>query len=82
MKQVALIVFLSHIGSFVPAESCQIGLTDRIFSRICTSQEKKCSRVHQSTFMVDLAQMHTMVHQATSRSLLLIDEFGKVLLRA
>ncbi|KAK9151711.1 hypothetical protein Syun_010020 [Stephania yunnanensis] len=70
---VALIVFLSHIGSFVPAESATIGLTDRIFcatgSRLMTTE--------QSTFMIDLHQVGMMLRQATSRSLCLLDEFGK-----
>ncbi|KAK9155677.1 hypothetical protein Sjap_003157 [Stephania japonica] len=71
--KVALIVFLSHIGSFVPAESATIGLTDRIFcatgSRLMTTE--------QSTFMIDLHQVGMMLRQATSRSLCLLDEFGK-----
>eukprot|EP00898_Chlorokybus_atmophyticus_P000112 jgi/Chlat1/1100/Chrsp110S00058 len=73
-KQVALIVFLAHIGSFVPADECVIGLTDRIFTRIA-SQESAV--VPQSTFMVDLHQVASMLRHATSRSLCIIDEFGK-----
>ncbi|XP_010545519.1 PREDICTED: DNA mismatch repair protein MSH5 isoform X3 [Tarenaya hassleriana] len=73
IKQVALIVFLSHIGSFVPAEVATVGLTDRIFcamgSRFMTAE--------QSTFMIDLHQVGMMLRQATSRSLCLLDEFGK-----
>eukprot|EP00210_Caulerpa_lentillifera_P001147 g1104.t1 len=77
LKQVALIVFLSHIGAFVPAKECRIGITDRIFSRICTSLESKTLTIKQSAFMLDLVQIVTMIKQATSRSLLIIDEFGK-----
>ncbi|MED6216164.1 MutS protein msh5 [Stylosanthes scabra] len=73
IKQVALIVFLSHIGSFVPADAATVGLTDRIFcatgSRLMTAE--------QSTFMIDLHQIGMMLRHATSRSLCLVDEFGK-----
>ncbi|GAB4846174.1 MutS protein msh5 [Ancistrocladus abbreviatus] len=73
IKQVALIVFLSHIGSFVPADAATVGLTDRIFcatgSKFMTAQE--------STFMIDLHQVGMMLRQFTSRSLCLLDEFGK-----
>ncbi|KAJ3699033.1 hypothetical protein LUZ61_002738 [Rhynchospora tenuis] len=73
IKQVALVVFLSHIGSFVPAESATVGLTDRI---ICAMGSKPMT-TEQSTFMVDLHQVGMMLRQATSRSLCLLDEFGK-----
>ncbi|GAU40015.1 hypothetical protein TSUD_258080 [Trifolium subterraneum] len=73
IKQVAVIVFLSHIGSFVPADAATVGLTDRIFcamgSRLMTAE--------QSTFMIDLHQIGMMLRHATSRSLCLVDEFGK-----
>ncbi|XP_057441153.1 DNA mismatch repair protein MSH5 isoform X2 [Lotus japonicus] len=73
IKQVALIVFLSHIGCFVPADAATVGLTDRIFcatgSRLMTAE--------QSTFMIDLHQVGMMLRHATSRSLCLVDEFGK-----
>nr|KYP73420.1 MutS protein isogeny 5 [Cajanus cajan] len=83
IKQVATIVFLSHIGSFVPADAATVGLTDRIFcatgSRLMTAE--------QSTFMIDLHQIGMMLsiyinvqktcRHATSRSLCLVDEFGK-----
>ncbi|KAJ3695448.1 hypothetical protein LUZ60_000825 [Juncus effusus] len=72
-KQVALVVFLSHIGSFVPAESATVGLTDRIFCAMGC----KAMTTEQSTFMVDLHQVGLMLRQATSRSLCLLDEFGK-----
>ena len=64
-KQVALIVFLAHIGSFVPAKSATIGLTDRILTRV-PIQDSQCSM--QSTFMADLTQVAAMLQQATSRS--------------
>ncbi|XP_031284485.1 DNA mismatch repair protein MSH5-like [Pistacia vera] len=73
IKQVALIVFLSHIGSFVPADAATVGLTDRIF---CAMGSKHMT-VEQSTFMIDLHQVGMMLRQATSRSLCLLDEFGK-----
>ncbi|KAJ7960788.1 DNA mismatch repair protein MSH5 [Quillaja saponaria] len=73
IKQVALIVFLSHIGSFVPADAATVGLTDRIF---CATGSKLMT-AEQSTFMIDLHQVGMMVRHATSRSLCLVDEFGK-----
>ncbi|TVU20034.1 hypothetical protein EJB05_36221 [Eragrostis curvula] len=73
IKQVALVVFLAHIGSFVPADSAIVGLTDRIF---CVMGSKSMT-TEQSTFMIDLHQVGTMLRHATSRSLCLLDEFGK-----
>ena len=66
-------VFLAHIGSFVPADSAVVGLTDRIF---CAMGSKSMT-TEQSTFMIDLHQVGTMLRHATSRSLCLLDEFGK-----
>lgn len=63
-KQVALIVFLAHIGSFVPAQAATIGLTDRILTRVAR-QDSQSSL--QSTFMADLTQVAAMLRQATSR---------------
>ena len=74
LKQVAVIVFLAHVGSFVPAESATIGLTDKILSRITTRET--VSRT-QSAFMIDLQQISLSLNLATRRSLLIIDEFGK-----
>ncbi|KAG0569294.1 hypothetical protein M758_6G076000 [Ceratodon purpureus] len=74
LKQVALVVFLAHIGSFVPAEAAVIGLTDRIFSRVSS---KETMAVQQSAFMIDLHQIAFMLRHATPRSLCVIDEFGK-----
>ncbi|KAF3453432.1 hypothetical protein FNV43_RR03872 [Rhamnella rubrinervis] len=73
IKQVALIIFLSHIGSFVPADAATVGLTDRIFC----AMGSKLMTAEQSTFMIDLHQVGMMLRQATSRSLCLLDEFGK-----
>ncbi|XP_043810852.1 DNA mismatch repair protein MSH5 isoform X1 [Manihot esculenta] len=73
IKQVALIVFLSHIGSFVPADAAIVGLTDRIFC----AMGNKLMTAEKSTFMIDLHQVGMMLRQATSQSLCLLDEFGK-----
>ncbi|KLJ07360.1 DNA mismatch repair protein MSH5 [Blastomyces silverae] len=71
LKQVALIVYMSHIGSFVPAESAKIGITDKILTRITTRETA------QSSFMIDLQQISFALNLATERSLVIIDEFGK-----
>ncbi|KAJ9551389.1 hypothetical protein OSB04_015434 [Centaurea solstitialis] len=73
IKQVALIVFLAHVGSFVPADAAIVGLTDRIFC----AMGSKLMTAEQSTFMIDLHQVGMMLRHATSRSLCLLDEFGK-----
>nr|XP_043628919.1 DNA mismatch repair protein MSH5 [Erigeron canadensis] len=73
IKQVALIVFLAHIGSFVPADAATVGLTDRIFC----AMGGKLMTAEQSTFMIDLHQVGMMLRHATCRSLCLLDEFGK-----
>ncbi|KAL0902912.1 hypothetical protein M5K25_028400 [Dendrobium thyrsiflorum] len=72
-NQVALVVFLSHIGSFVPADAAIVGLTDRIF---CAMGSKPLTS-DQSTFVIDLHQVGMMLRHATPRSLCLLDEFGK-----
>ena len=74
LKQVALIVYLAHTGSFVPADSATIGLTDRILTRISTRES--ISR-NESAFSIDLRQVAFAMNFATPRSLVLIDEFGK-----
>ncbi|KAB2576043.1 MutS protein-like protein 5 [Lasiodiplodia theobromae] len=74
MKQVAIIVYMAHVGSFVPAESARIGLTDKILTRIATRES--VSRI-QSAFMIDLQQVSLALNLATPRSLLVFDEFGK-----
>ncbi|GAB7348558.1 hypothetical protein MBLNU459_g6949t1 [Dothideomycetes sp. NU459] len=74
LKQVAIIVFMAHVGSFVPAESAKIGITDKILTRVATRES--VSRI-QSAFMIDLQQICVALDLATRRSLLIIDEFGK-----
>ncbi|KAF2842516.1 hypothetical protein M501DRAFT_949091 [Patellaria atrata CBS 101060] len=74
LKQVALIVYMAHVGSFIPAESAKIGLTDKILTRIATRES--VSRI-QSAFMIDLQQISLALSLSTRRSLLIIDEFGK-----
>ncbi len=69
---------MAHIGSFVPAEQAIIGLTDRIFTRI---QTRESVSANLSAFLIDLTQVTQAVHSATDRSLVLMDEFGKVFLR-
>lgn len=73
-KQVALTVYLAHVGSFVPAESATIGMTDKILTRITTRET--VSKV-QSAFMIDLQQIALALALASRRSLIVIDEFGK-----
>ncbi|KAI0858379.1 putative MSH5 protein [Xylaria cubensis] len=74
LKQVAIIVYLAHIGCFVPAENAQIGLTDRILTRIATRESVARS---ESAFAIDLRQVAFTMNFATRRSLIIIDEFGK-----
>ncbi|KAL4894042.1 muts domain V-domain-containing protein [Aspergillus ambiguus] len=74
MKQVALIAYLAQLGSFVPADSAEIGITDKILVK--SNSEDSVSQI-QSTFMNDLQQISFDLKQMTSRSLLIIDEFGK-----
>ncbi|GAB1737513.1 hypothetical protein NU219Hw_g1824t1 [Hortaea werneckii] len=74
LKQVAIIVYMAHIGSYVPAEAAKIGLTDKILTRISTRES--VSRM-QSAFMIDLQQISVALNLATRRSLLIVDEFGK-----
>ncbi|XP_074643458.1 mutS protein homolog 5-like [Tubulanus polymorphus] len=74
LKQVATIVYMAHIGSFVPAESAVIGPIDRIFTRIRTSESVS---VGLSTYMIDLTQVSSSLQSATGNSLVILDEFGK-----
>ncbi|MHC4768636.1 MAG: DNA mismatch repair protein MutS, partial [Planctomycetota bacterium] len=74
IRQVALIVLLAHAGSFVPAEAATIGLTDRIFTRIGASDELHAGR---STFMVEMTETANILHHATDRSLVILDEIGR-----
>lgn len=74
MRQVALIVLMAQMGSFVPAKSARIGLVDRVFTRIGASDDLASG---QSTFMVEMAEVATILKYATSRSLLILDEIGR-----
>jgi len=74
LKQNALIVYLAHIGSFVPADRATIGLTDKILTRITT---RESISKDQSAFMIDLQQISLITTLSTRRSLVIIDEFGK-----
>ena len=74
LKQVALIVYMAHVGCFVPADCATVGLTDKILTRIATRET--VSRF-QSAFMIDLQQVALAITLATRRSLVIIDEFGK-----
>ncbi|MBQ4089258.1 MAG: DNA mismatch repair protein MutS [Clostridia bacterium] len=74
MRQVALIVLMAHIGSFVPASYADIALTDRIFTRIGASDDLYGGL---STFMVEMSEMATILKFATERSLLILDEVGR-----
>ena len=74
MRQTALIVILAHIGSFVPATRFQVGPVDRIFTRIGASDDLAGGR---STFMVEMTETATILHNATEQSLVLMDEIGR-----
>ncbi|GLU38835.1 DNA mismatch repair protein MutS [Pseudomonas sp. NBRC 100443] len=74
MRQTALIVLLAHIGSFVPAARCELSLVDRIFTRIGSSDDLAGGR---STFMVEMSETANILHNATDRSLVLMDEVGR-----
>ena len=74
MRQVALITLMAHIGCFVPAKSAEITLTDRIFTRIGASDDLSGG---QSTFMVEMIEVATILNYATSSSLLILDEIGR-----
>jgi len=74
MRQVALITYLAHVGCFVPATSAEIALTDRIFTRIGASDNLGRGL---STFMVEMVEVANIVQNATSKSLLILDEIGR-----
>ena len=74
MRQVALMVLMAQIGSFVPARSARIGICDRVFTRIGASDDLSSG---QSTFMVEMNEVAEILRHATSRSLLILDEIGR-----
>ncbi|MBQ8851553.1 MAG: DNA mismatch repair protein MutS, partial [Oscillibacter sp.] len=74
MRQVALIVLMAQMGSFVPAKSAHIGVVDRVFTRIGASDDLSAG---QSTFMVEMNEVANLLKNATSKSLLILDEIGR-----
>ena len=74
IRQVALIVIMAQVGSFVPATSASIGIVDKIFSRIGASDDLARG---QSTFMVEMVETANILHNATSKSLVILDEIGR-----
>jgi DNA mismatch repair protein MutS len=74
MRMVALCVVLAQMGSFVPADAMRFGLCDRIFTRIGAADDIASGR---STFLVEMSEVATIVHQATADSLVLLDEVGR-----
>ena len=74
LKQIALIVYMAHVGSFVPAEIATVGITDKILTRIAATET--VSSIH-SAFALDLKQVLSAMRLASPRSLIVLDEFGK-----
>jgi len=74
MRQVALIVLMAQMGSFVPAKSARIGIVDRVFTRIGASDDLSAG---QSTFMVEMTEVAELLKSATAKSLLILDEIGR-----
>ncbi len=74
MRQVALIVLMAQMGSFVPAQKAHIGVVDRIFTRVGASDDLSSG---QSTFMVEMSEVSNILHNATKNSLLILDEIGR-----
>ncbi|WP_026174405.1 DNA mismatch repair protein MutS [Effusibacillus pohliae] len=74
MRQVALIVIMAQMGSFVPAKKAEIGIVDRVFTRIGAADDLAAG---QSTFMVEMVELANILHHATRRSLIILDEIGR-----
>ncbi len=74
MRQVAIITLMAQIGSFVPATSCNIGICDKIFTRVGASDDLTAG---QSTFMVEMVEVSNILKNATNKSLLILDEIGR-----
>ncbi len=74
LRQVALLALMAHVGSFIPARSARIGLIDRIFTRVGASDDLSRG---QSTFMVEMNETANILHNATERSLVVLDEIGR-----
>ena len=74
MRQVALITLMAHIGSFVPAKSAEIPIVDKIFTRVGASDDLQ---LNQSTFMVEMVEVANILNNATSKSLIILDEVGR-----
>lgn len=74
MKQIALIILLAQVGSFVPADAARIGVVDKIFTRIGASDDLLTG---QSTFMVEMSEVTNVVHNATEKSFIILDEIGR-----
>ena len=74
MRQVALITLMAQVGSFVPADKAQIGVVDKIFTRVGASDDLSMG---QSTFMVEMMEVATILKEATPNSLIILDEIGR-----
>jgi DNA mismatch repair protein MutS len=74
IRQTALLVIMAHMGSFIPAKEATIGIVDKVFSRIGASDDLARG---QSTFMVEMAETASILHQATDKSLIILDEIGR-----
>ena len=74
MRQVALLVLMAQMGSFIPAESAAIGISDRIFTRVGASDDLATG---QSTFMIEMSEVANILNNATKKSLLILDEIGR-----
>jgi len=74
MKQIALIILMAQIGSYVPADSAKIGLVDKIFTRIGASDDLVSG---QSTFMVEMSEVANIINSATQKSFIILDEVGR-----